>query len=147
MENRCITYRQAVAEDLKAIAGIDDSTHRHWTFEQFSHDFTLPYSRTVVAQNSEGIAGFIVIWFLPPEVQILNIAVDPAYRRRGVARHLLGHALTSLPASEPLSVIIEVREGNTPARRFYSSLGFRQISMRRAYYGDEDAIVLQGRYP
>ena len=71
------------------------------------------------------------------EWELLNIAVDPAYRRRGVADELLG----ALPAGR---IFIEVRESNAAARALYEGSGFTLIGRRRGYYHlpDEDGIVM-----
>lgn len=95
-----------------------------------------------VAEVQGGVAGFIV-WRLtgPGEGEILNLAVWPQHRRRGVATRLMESVL-AIPG---LSWFLEVRESNLPARRLYERLGFRETGRRPCYYTDtgESAVVMR----
>ncbi len=86
---------------------------------------------------AEPEAGFLV-WRItgPDEYEVLNLAVAPRYRRRGVARALLAAVICSG------KWFLEVRESNTAARRLYASAGFQEIGRRRGYYSNprEDAV-------
>jgi ribosomal-protein-alanine N-acetyltransferase len=75
------------------------------------------------------------------EREILNLAVAPDFRRRGVARALLDGALDGFHGS----VFLEVRESNGIAQEFYKSLGFKEVSKRKEYYDSppETAIVMK----
>jgi ribosomal-protein-alanine N-acetyltransferase len=89
-----------------------------------------------------GDVGFLVLRSVTPdEHEILNIAVLPEARRRGVARSLMARAL----AARTGTVFLEVRESNAAARAFYLRLGFAECGRRRDYYDGprEDAIVMQ----
>ena len=87
------------------------------------------------------VAGFLVSRPLGAgEAELLNLVVAPAYRRRNIARQLLG------PLLKLDSVVyLEVRESNEAARSLYKSLGFKEISVRSAYYHapPESAIVMK----
>ena len=98
----------------------------------------LEYSTTVWEEEGRVVAFLTVRQVAPDEREILNLAVHPAFRRRGIARRLV--------AAQPPSVwFLEVRESNQPARKFYNSLGFQEITRRKQYYADptEDAIVMR----
>jgi ribosomal-protein-alanine N-acetyltransferase len=75
------------------------------------------------------------------ELEVLNLAVDPQFRRRGVARRMMEFML----AGHRGDVFLEVRESNRTARKFYESIGFREISRRRDYYENpvESGIVMK----
>lgn len=99
---------------------------------------TAPGLRAVVAEREGTIAGFAVWRALPGgEAELLNLAVDPGLRRRGIATLLLEAA----PAPR---VWLEVRASNAAAIALYSKLGFRPCGRRRAYYTQpvEDAILM-----
>ena len=86
--------------------------------------------------------GFLVARTLAAdEHEILNLAVTPDSRRKGVARALLGSALESFHGS----VFLEVRESNGVAQAFYKSLGFKELSRRQGYYSSpsEAGIVMK----
>jgi [ribosomal protein S18]-alanine N-acetyltransferase len=93
----------------------------------------------IVAEDGESLAGFVV-WrrIASDEIEILNLAVQPAFRRRGVAKALLGR----LPKGD---VFLEVRESNLAARGLYQAAGFREVGLRRGYYQNppEGAVVMR----
>jgi ribosomal-protein-alanine N-acetyltransferase len=74
------------------------------------------------------------------EREILNVAVAPDHRRRGIARALMKHEL-----ARGGTFFLEVRESGLPARKLYKSLGFMQVGIRKEYYEfpRESAIVLR----
>jgi ribosomal-protein-alanine N-acetyltransferase len=88
------------------------------------------------------LAGFLV-WrtVAEGECEVLNLAVAPAFRRRGIARELLNPLLTLRDAQ----VFLEVRESNEAARIFYNSMGFQEVGTRKLYYNFpvEAAIVMK----
>ena len=92
-----------------------------------------------VAEDSGNVAGFAV-WrgVGEGEWELLNLAVDPAFRRRGAGRRLV----SALPAGR---VFIEVRASNAAAQALYAASGFTVIGRRRGYYQSppEDGIVMQ----
>ena len=93
----------------------------------------------LIAELDGCVVGFLV-WRenAPEEAEILNLAVDPAYRRRGAA----GRLIAEMPHPE---IFLEVRESNQGARALYRQAGFREVGRRPAYYQDpaETAIVMR----
>jgi ribosomal-protein-alanine N-acetyltransferase len=101
-------------------------------------------TQVLVAVAENEIAG-AVAWREPgSEAEILNLAVVPRWRRRGIGRALMEGALQAAAASGVRRFFLEVRESNVGARAFYSGLGFRETGRRRGYYRnpDEDALLL-----
>jgi ribosomal-protein-alanine N-acetyltransferase len=90
------------------------------------------------------VAGVIVTQIAGGEAEILNLAVSPDRRRRGVARSLLAFVIAELRRLEAESIFLEVRESNAPARALYEDEGFTNAGRRRWYYRSppEDALVL-----
>jgi ribosomal-protein-alanine N-acetyltransferase len=96
----------------------------------------------VIAIVGGTTAGFAVARrTAPDELEILSVAVDPPFRRRGVARKLIQEVL----AGHRGAVFLEVRQSNVAARKLYHSLGFETIAVRKEYYPDsgEPAIVMK----
>jgi ribosomal-protein-alanine acetyltransferase len=88
------------------------------------------------------VAGFLVTREAGPgEHEILNLAVDPAERRTGIARRLLEEALARAPGMW----FLEVRASNQAAIRLYESAGFALAGRRSGYYQEpaEEAIVMR----
>ena len=97
-----------------------------------------------VATVEEKLVGFVVARRIADEMEILNLAVEPAHRRCGVASRLLKVALESGRAQGAQRAFLEVRESNTGAITFYQRRGFVRAGRRPRYYADplEDALVL-----
>jgi ribosomal-protein-alanine acetyltransferase len=130
-----ITVRQANAGDLARVQEIevDSNESARWEPEAY-----LTFD-CVVAELESTIVGFMVSRSTAVrEREILNIAVAPESRRRGVATALI----KSLNNGQ---IFLEVRESNGPARRLYLKLGFSEIGRRPEYYDNppESAIVMR----
>ena len=80
------------------------------------------------------------------EATLFNIAVDPAFQRRGLGRELLTHLIRELETRDVFTLWLEVRASNVAAIALYESLGFNEATIRRNYYptaeGREDAIIM-----
>jgi len=95
-----------------------------------------------VAEEGGVTLGFLVIRRIAAnEHEVLNLAVDPSARRRGVARRLLQNAL----AQRRGTWFLEVRESNSGAIQFYEVLGFQRAGRRKDYYREpaEPGIVMK----
>lgn len=130
-----VVIRAGGIEDLPRVSEIQDSCPEaaQWPVEDYlSHSF-------FVAEIAGTVTGFAV-WrgVGEGEWELLNIAVDPEFRRGGVGRRLM----EALPAGR---IFIEVRESNGAARALYESSGFAASGRRRRYYysPDEDGIVME----
>ncbi len=73
---------------------------------------------------------------------ILNIAVNPERRKGGVGTRLMEEIESRFREAEATQVTLEVRESNSGAQGFYRGRGFSELGRVRAYYPDEDAIVM-----
>ncbi len=97
-----------------------------------------------VATVGEKLVGFVIARRMADEMEILNLGVEPAHRRCGVASRLLEAALESGRARGAKRAFLEVRESNAGAIAFYQRRGFVRAGRRPRYYADplEDALVL-----
>src|SRR5205807_873069 len=78
-----------------------------------------------VGREAERVVGYLCLWEVSDELHITNVAVHPTFRRRGVARVLLGGVLDDARQRRLRLVVLEVRPSNTEARGLYDSFGFR----------------------
>ena len=77
------------------------------------------------------------------DTDVLTIAVDPDYRLRGIARHMLTSLIDWAYTKNSPTIFLEVEKNNQPAQALYISEGFEIISMRPDYYGAGlDALVM-----
>jgi [ribosomal protein S18]-alanine N-acetyltransferase len=132
-----IELRPGGRDDLASIAQIQAVSPEasQWDVpEYFKYDL-------LVALCDGRVAGFVVARRLAEgEGELLNLAVDPAFRRRGIGRRLVAEVTSFYPGV----LWLEVRDSNVDARKFYQSLGFREAGFRAGYYADsaEGAIVM-----
>jgi ribosomal-protein-alanine N-acetyltransferase len=130
--------RRGGADDLDAVAAIQQASPgaAGWKVADYLEQEFL------IALEGNRIVGFLVARTLVAgEREILNLAVAPDFRRKGVARLLLDRALEGFCGE----VFLEVRESNGVAQKFYKSLGFKGLSKRTGYYDNppETAIVMK----
>ena len=135
-----IAIRAATERDLAAIEDIQQASPEaaQWTVADY-----LRYD-CLVAEEDAVIAGFLVCRSVSEdEREILNLAVHPGFRRRGIARRLLETDCNRNPAH----YFLEVRASNKVARTFYSVMGFTEEGIRSQYYENpsESGIVMKRR--
>ena len=75
------------------------------------------------------------------EVQIVNLAVLPAYRRRGAGRALLTYVRADARTRGCGRILLEYEKGNRAAEALYCSEGFRTVGERRGFYHGTDAVL------
>ncbi len=129
--------RPARDDDRAAITAIQNASPEASSWDPFDYDVT-------VADLDGQVVGFLVTRRIAPdEIEVLNLAVAPPMRRKGVARALVRGVLETLEGA----AFLEVRESNTGAREFYESIGFTALVRRPGYYSDppEAAIVMKLR--
>lgn len=90
------------------------------------------------------LVGYAGGWVVDGDVQVLKVGVDPAFRRRGVARELIGRIASDARNLGAQTCSLEVRAGNAGAQALYASLGFESLGVRPRYYSDgEDALIMK----
>lgn len=100
------------------------------------------------AYDGQRLAGYCGGWVVDGQVQILKIATDPACRRRGIARELIGLVASDARDLGAIEMTLEVRASNEGAQAFYESMGLERIGVRPRYYSDrEDAVIMTGPLP
>lgn len=132
-------------DDLEAVLEIERGFNAPWTREMFQQELAnSETSSQWVAESGGVLRGYILWWYVADEVHIVNVAVHPGFRRRGVARRLLAAVFEAARDRGMTIATLEVRFHNTAAITLYESLGFRKVAIRKAYYADngEDAVVM-----
>ena len=144
-----LVIRRAGLADVKAIGAIEKlSFPTPWSRWAFMAELGHRYSHTLVAGPGPPepfqVWGYLVFWVVADETHILNLAVHPRYRRRGLGRALLTEALRQARALGVQVAWLEVRPSNLPALELYESFGFKKAGTRPLYYQDtqEDALLL-----
>jgi len=146
-----VLLRDMGREDLPAVLEIERrSFAQPWSRTFFEKELATSFARLVVAVEERGlhtrVIGYTCRWRVTDEVHLLNVAVRPEHRGLGHGRELVTAVIDEAVATRVRVVYLEVRAGNIVARRLYRLLGFRDLGVRRGYYGaGQDAIVMELR--
>ncbi len=116
-----------------------------WPEAAVESELTNPLSLWLVAVEEGQVAGYVGSQSVLGEADMMNVAVSPEFRRRGVARALLLALERRLAENAVHSLTLEVRASNEPAISLYHSLGYVQVGRRPNYYHKprEDALILR----
>jgi ribosomal-protein-alanine N-acetyltransferase len=100
--------------------------------------------RFSVALAGDRLVGYVAVSTVLDEGSLDIIAVEPSFRRQGVADALVAHALSQGREQNLAFLTLEVREGNTSARKLYEKHGFQVVGRRKNYYDKpkEDALLM-----
>jgi [ribosomal protein S18]-alanine N-acetyltransferase len=114
-----------------------------WSPAMFVLELSKPSGMCLAAMLDEEIVGYLICSRYETVWHVMNIAVDPDHRRRGVASALLSH-LYGAVGDQEARFTLEVRRSNDVAINLYERDGFRSAGMRRRYYQDngEDALIM-----
>ena len=130
-----LIFRQGCEDDLTAVYELNcDSFSESWSLKGLKDALESGYE-LLICMDRESLAGYLLSHDVLDEVHIMQVAVAPAYRRKGIAKQLSQHLLDAKRGSV---LLLEVRESNRPAQLLYTKLGFTRSSYRKAYYVAED---------
>jgi ribosomal-protein-alanine N-acetyltransferase len=139
-------------EDLPEVMAIEVACFAlPWTEEMFKHELArgdlseILIARLADAGKPPPIAGYICVWVVGDDLHVNNVAVDPRWRRRGIAGALLGAALERGRTRGARRAFLEVRASNTAAQALYRRYGFEAAGIRQRYYDrpSEDAVIMK----
>lgn len=137
--------------DLAAVLEIERlASPSPWTPGLFLHELQLEFSRIILAREGDGgaVLGFACWWEVAEEIHILNVAVHPSQRRRGIGRALVRRMLAVGTAAGATLAGLEVRADNGPGIALYEGCGFARVGERRDYYGPgQNALLMDCRLP
>ena len=116
-----------------------------WSENSVASELTNALSLWLVAEEDGRVAGYIGSQTVCEESDMMNVAVHPEFRCRGIGEALVKALETELRARGSHCLTLEVRASNAPAIALYEKLGFSQAGLRKNYYRDpkEDALILR----
>lgn len=116
-----------------------------WSENSVRAELTNPLSLWLVAVDHGEVVGYVGSQSVMDEADMMNVAVSDSYRRKGIARKLVEALITALDKRGVLSLTLEVRASNEPAKQLYKQIGFEQVGRRPNYYRNpkEDALILR----
>ena len=139
IENMTADHVAAVAR-LEAVCFADP-----WSERSVASEVNNPLSLWLVALEGDCVVGYIGSQTVLDESDMMNVAVHPDHRRRGVAEALVLALCEALKQRGSGCLTLEVRASNEPAKALYEKLGFEQVGRRPNYYRNpkEDALILR----
>ena len=145
--------RNAIKSDIQSLSKIDS----FWNIKQFDEELDAPFSSIFIIESNSSectntktkleshnhkieILGFISIRIIDNTCDIMNIAVNKSFRNQRIGTTLLSYILKNIHCK---IFTLEVSANNTYAIKLYKKLGFNNIHIRKNYYKDSDAIIMQ----
>ncbi|HWA53306.1 MAG TPA: ribosomal protein S18-alanine N-acetyltransferase [Solirubrobacterales bacterium] len=135
--------RRLAYSDLPAVISIERrSFPTPWSLAMFVLELSKPSGICLAATEGDQLLGYLVCSRYDQVWHLMNVAVGPEHRRRGVARRLIARLIEEGGGNLPFT--LEVRVSNRPAITMYERLGFRSAGVRPRYYQDngEDALIM-----
>ena len=119
-----------------------------WSEKSVASELENELALWLVAMEGNTVAGYVGSQTVMEETDMMNVAVHPAYRRRGIAEKLVCALVEELKAAGSRCLTLEVRSSNASAIALYEKLGFVQTGLRKNYYRNprEDALILRKEF-
>ena len=139
-----ITVRRATAEDVDALLQMENECFTDpWDRRTFEGLISNPAVYFIIAENSGVPIAFGGMTVIIDECEILNVAVRPEMRQKGIGRLMVNEILDVCRNLDVVTVFLEHRESNVAAASLYESMGFVPYGIRKRYYSSptEDAIL------
>jgi len=144
-----VHIRWMIRRDMSEVLAAEGASFEFpWLEDDFIRCLRQRNCIGMVAEYEEQVVGFMIYELHKTRIHVLNFAVAPHFRRKGVGSQMLAKLIGKLSAQRRSRIVLEVRETNLAAQLFFRSNGFRAVSVLHSYYDDtpEDAYVMQYRY-
>jgi ribosomal-protein-alanine N-acetyltransferase len=143
-------FRPMLAVDLDPVTVIEKaSMPSPWSRELFEEELKRPAAHYFVVEEEGRVAGYMGYWEAPEEAHIINLAISPDFRGRGLGQGMIERCMAFARKRGARLATLEVRESNLAAQALYEKCRFKSIAIRKQYYSDnlEDAIVMIREIP
>lgn len=140
------TIKVMESRHVSAVAGLEKICFLDpWSEKSVASELDNPLSYWLVWEENGQVLGYVGSQTVLGETDMMNVAVHPDARRRGIAEALILALVDGLREKESHCLTLEVRASNAPAIGLYEKLGFAQIGRRKNYYHNpkEDALILR----
>ena len=131
---------------VKAVAELEKLCFSDpWSENSVASELKNKLALWLVAEEDGRVAGYIGSQTCTDESDVMNVAVHPDFRRRGIAEALVNALVAELKAIESRCLTLEVRASNAPAICLYEKMGFVEVGRRKNYYRNprEDALIMR----
>lgn len=144
-----VHIRWMIRRDMPEVLAAEEASFEFpWLEDDFIRCLRQRNCIGMVAEYEERVVGFMIYELHRNRIHVLNFAVAPPFRRKGVGSQMLAKLAGKLSTQRRNRIVLEVRETNLAAQLFFRSNAFRAVSVLHTYYDDtpEDAYVMQYRY-
>ena len=116
-----------------------------WSENSIASELDNRLAFWLVAEEDDQVIGYVGSQTVLGETDMMNIAIHPDHRKRGIATELIEALIQDLTERGSHSLMLEVRSSNEPAKNLYIKMGFETVGVRRNYYRNprEDALILR----
>ena len=133
--------------ELKDIPDVHDifknSIKSFWSLDELTKELYNDIAFYLVSETDGSVSGFCGAWLVLEEAQITNIAIREDLRNTGIGKKLFKTFIKELLLKNIDVIYLEVRESNTSAQKFYESLDFEKMGIRKRFYSDgENAFLM-----
>lgn len=140
-----INIRVMIASDLDDVVCVEQAAFSTpWSRNAFAEELTNDLAHYLVVLEADKLVGYAGFWLVLDEAHVTNIALMPKCQGHGMGSLLLEHMIAQAKMLGAVSMTLEVRPSNTPARRLYARRGFVERGVRPNYYAElgEDALIM-----
>ncbi len=138
-----ILFSDCALENIDEIYNIELNSSNLWKKKYFSDELEIDFSKFTIAKIDNEIIGFIITWDLKGDIQINNIAIKNNYRNLKIGTKLLEYTINYYKELKPEKIFLEVKEKNLVAIEFYLNNGFIKVGIRKNYYNDDNALLME----
>lgn len=141
-----MVIRQMSTKDIESVYQLSvDSFSEPWSLESIKQEIDNPVASYFVAEKQGIIVGYIGLWHVLDEGEVINVAVDTSQRRQGIGVLLMNQLIEEAKKYQLNVIHLEVRKSNEAAIKLYERYGFKEIAIRKGYYHKplEDAVIME----
>ena len=102
-----------------------------------------PFQKSIEFYEGDKVLGYLIYSHIYDRLEIDNFFVNEEERRKGIGKKLMSYLVSIAINNHVVNITLEVRMSNEIARNLYKSFGFREVALRKMYYGDEDGILME----
>ena len=137
-----MTFRYATKNDSATLYEFDlENINSAWSLNIWQK--SASFDETIISYDGSELVGFITYRVVVPEVEIYKLVTTKYRRRRGYGRALLQFFCKNMQAAKVEKAFIEVETKNQSAILFYKNQKFEEVDIRKGYYQNDDALILQ----
>ena len=140
-----IVLRPMTEGDVAQVTALEQACFSDaWSEKSILDTLNQPQAFIVVAEQGNAIVGYCIVYFVLDEAEIARVAVDASLRKQGVGQELLRKTCHICKEKGIERLLLDVREGNENARRFYQAFGFEVDGLRKNFYDNpkEHAVLM-----